>query len=452
MLQTFKKKFIDKTATVAIVGFGYIGSSIGAFLLKEGLKVIGVDPRSKAILSGIVPDSTSDEPRVLEYLLNGLQAEQLLVTDDYAEVSEADLVLLTVGTPLGEGNKADLEPVKKALKSLSKVMNPKQLLILKSTVPPGTTSGLAYDILHKGKEKDEVLLAFCPERVAQGNVIQELSTLDVIIGGVNDTSTSLAKAFYQEVFGVDVKEMENTTAAELVKLANNMWIDLNIALANELAKVCEAENINALEVIEAANTLEKGTGKVNILKPSVGIGGSCLTKDPWFLQDIAESHDLNLYLPGVSRKVNDTMPGYSVELLKKELKTIGKSMNGVKIALFGVAFKSNTGDCRNTPAIEIFQSLKNSGAEIRVYDPLVSKSELQKLFKGHVVHNVFEAIHAVDAVMFLTGHQVFQTLNFESWKERVVKNLVIFDGRMYFNRKQQEEFRNFSWIYKGIAW
>jgi UDP-N-acetyl-D-mannosaminuronic acid dehydrogenase len=167
----------------------------------------------------------------------------------------------------------------------------------------------------------------------------------------------------------------------MVKLADNLWVDLNVALANELAKLCDRLGMDALQVIEAANTMPKGSGPVNILRPSMGVGGYCLTKDPWFLDHLGQSVGLDLAIPRTSRTVNDTMPAYTYGLLTELLAEQGKTIEASKIAVLGIAFKNNTGDCRLTPTKYVIAMLEESGCQLSVHDPWVLEEEAHLVTK-----------------------------------------------------------------------
>ena len=196
-------------------------------------------------------------------------------------------MLVTVGTPLSDEFDADLSAIRDVFKMLSDYITDGQIIMVKSTVPPGVTRQMANEFL-AGKEN--VFIGFSPERLAEGNAIQEFRTLPIVVGGINDKSTERCADFWSTTLGVEVIKVSSSESAELVKLANNQWIDLNVALANELAILCDSlpYNLDILEIIQGANSLKKGQHFVNILTPSIGVGGYCLTKDPWFVSSLGE--------------------------------------------------------------------------------------------------------------------------------------------------------------------
>ena len=218
-------------------------------------------------------------------------------------------------------------------------------------------------------------MAFCPERLAEGQAIQELTSIPVVVGAVDERSARACATLWRHALGVESVIVEDPRTAEMVKLADNLWVDLNVALANELAKVCDGLGMDALQVIEAANTMPKGGHPVNILRPSMGVGGYCLTKDPWFVNHLGESLGLDLAIPRTSRTVNDTMPAYTYGLLTQLLADQGKAIETSRIAVLGIAFKNNTGDCRLTPTKYVVALLEESGCELSVHDPWVGAED-----------------------------------------------------------------------------
>ena len=233
-------------------------------------------------------------------------------TISYDGINESNVILVTVGTSLSVEYDADLTALEDVFKNLSIKVVKNQLIMIKSTIPPGVTRKLSTDYFGS---IENIYVGFSPERLAEGNAVQELQNLPIIVGGINDVSTTKCADFWEEVLNVEVIKVSNCETAELVKLANNQWIDLNIALANELAILCDAlpYNIDILEVIKGANSLKKGQHFVNLLTPSIGVGGYCLTKDPWFVSALGDKNKRSLKLPRTGRLINDS---YAIILCK----------------------------------------------------------------------------------------------------------------------------------------
>ena len=434
---------------IAVVGFGFIGSVVGAVLAERGCNVTGVEVDSEirqAIEEGHCPFA---EPEMNEIIERVVHNSRLSITDDVKAVAKADVVLVCVGTPLGQNQAADLSAVEGALAAISPHLRPGQLVILKSTLPPGTTSELAKMLR---QYEPRVLVAFCPERLAEGQAVRDLTSIPVVVGGVDAPSTEAAAAFFEKTLPVEVIKVRNATTAEMSKLADNLWIDLNIALANEIAKISDRLNIDALEVIDAANSLPKLKGRVNILLPSLGVGGYCLTKDPWFVHEMGRRLGLDLQTPVTSRRVNDTMPSYSVSLIRDFLCKTGVRLEDAKIAVLGLAFKSNTGDCRYTPTAPAIKELREAGCELRVFDPWVKRADALKIAGIAPVASIDAAISGVHVVAFFTGHREFHLIEPAYLAEKARPGALIFDGRMYFNRGKIEQMIARGLTYKGVGW
>jgi UDP-N-acetyl-D-mannosaminuronic acid dehydrogenase len=413
---------------VAVIGFGYVGTVLGVFLAEKGLNVLGVDADQ-----GVVDRVSSGkphfkEPAVTDLLTQFVASGRLRVTSSFNSVGEAEVVLITVGTPVGGNYSADLTALKSCVSSLVGFLRKGQLVILKSTIPPGTTRNLVAPMLReRGLEPGvDVFLSFSPERLAEGNAMDEVRRVPVVVSGINESSLRMAERFWRSV-GLDTIPVSSLETAEMVKLADNVWIDVNIALANELARVCEAIGVNAMEVIHAANSLPKGGGKVNILTPGVGVGGSCLTKDPWFLVELARSKNIAIEIPPAARTVNDGVPSIIVETVASALSGGGASPGGSKVAVLGYAFKGRTSDTRNTPAKPIILGFKARGYTVSVFDPWVNPRTIEDECGVKPSGSLEECIEGAGAVVLLANHPEFEEAKLIS-NTRLPENAVIYDG------------------------
>ena len=234
----------------------------------------------------------------------------------------------------------------------------------------------------------------------------------------------------------------------MVKLADNVWIDLNVALANELAKVCDRLGMDVLQVIDAANTMPKGSHDVNILMPSMGVGGYCLTKDPWFVNHLGESLGLDLAIPRTSRTVNDTMPAYTYGLLTQLLADQGKAIETSRIAVLGIAFKNNTGDCRLTPTKYVVALLEESGCDLSIHDPWVGAEEALTVTNVPLTADIETAVEDADALVVLAGHRQFHQFPLARLAELASAGCVFLDGRNSFD---PAAVRAAGFVYKGIG-
>ena len=303
---------------IAVVGFGYIGTVIGAVLADRGWPVTGIDVRQSVVDEINLGKTTVPEPGLNELVSNNVRVGRLRATTDFGALADNDFVIVTVGTPLGPDFEPIVDDIKAAARAVGEHLHAGHLVILKSTVPPDTTEKLVRPILEESsglRAGVDFGLAFCPERLAEGQAIHELTSIPVVVGAVEERSARACSTLWRHALGVDSIVVDDPRTAEMVKLADNLWVDLNVALANELAKVCDRLGMDALQVIEAANTMPKGGRDANILRPSMGVGGYCLTKDPWFVNHLGQSVGLDLAIPRTSRTVNDTMPAYTYGLL-----------------------------------------------------------------------------------------------------------------------------------------
>jgi UDP-N-acetyl-D-mannosaminuronic acid dehydrogenase len=445
-LKDIRKVVLKGELRTFVVGFGYIGASIGGYLANKGLRVAVYD-KNPIIMERLTSMSYEiPEKGLSEILKKSVLEGKLSISPDLHQMNEADVIIVTVGTPL-EKETPDLKNIKQAFKAIGKHLAKGQLVILKSTVLPGTTEDLVRPTL----EKESGLIAgtdfglvYSPERLAEGRVLSDLESIPLIIGGVNQKSSEVAAQFWNSLFGVKTVIVSSPAVAELTKLASNAWIDLNVALANELAKICDKLKIDVLEAINATNTLAKGSSYVNILSPGT-VGGYCLPKDPYFLSYVAHKNRVEIALPKISRKINDEMPGYVFRSLRK----LVKSKTKVKVAVLGISFKNNTGDLRNTPVKPIVDLMINEGYEVKLYDPLVDRIEAEKLFGLKLANSVEEAVDNADIVAVLACHDTFRSkLLLNRIKTLAKKGCSVFDGR---NSMSRDAVIKSSLSYKGVG-
>ena len=440
-----------KLAGIAVVGFGYIGTVIGAVLADRGWPVTGIDVRQNVVDEINLGKTTVPEPGLNELVSRSVQVGRLSATPDFGAIADNDFIIVTVGTPLGPDYEPIVDHIKAAARAVGEHLHRGHIVILKSTVPPDTTESLVRPILEEAsglRAGVDFGLAFCPERLAEGQAIRELTSIPVVVGAVDELTARACTTLWRHALGVESVVVDGPRTAEMVKLADNLWVDLNIALANELAKVCDRLGIDALQVIEAANTMPKGGNPANILRPSMGVGGYCLTKDPWFVNHLGKSVGLDLEIPRTSRTVNDTMPAYTYGLLKQLLADQGKAVETSRIAVLGIAFKNNTGDCRLTPTKYVVALLEESGCELSVHDPWVPNEEAVEVTKIPLTADIESAVEGADALVVLAGHRQFHQIPLVRLAELTAANCVFLDGRNSFD---PAAVRAAGFVYKGIG-
>ncbi|OMC52194.1 nucleotide sugar dehydrogenase [Mycobacterium sp. IS-836] len=436
---------------IAIVGFGYIGTVIGAVLADRGWPVTGIDVRQSVVDEINLGKTTVPEPGLNELVSNNVRVGRLRATTDFGALADNDFIIVTVGTPLGPDFEPIVDDIKAAARAVAEHLRPGHVVILKSTVPPDTTEKLFQPILEEAsglRAGVDFGLAFCPERLAEGQAIRELTSIPIVVGAVDERSARACSTLWRHTLGMDSIVVDDPRTAEMVKLADNVWIDLNVALANELAKVCDRLGMDVLQVIDAANSMPKVNHNVNILMPSMGVGGYCLTKDPWFVSHLGQSLGLELAIPRTSRTVNDTMPGYTYGLLTQLLADQGKAIETSKIAVLGIAFKNNTGDCRLTPTKYVVALLEESGCQLSVHDPWVPEEEARTVTKIPLTADIESSVENADALVVLAGHRQFHQIPLARLAELAAPSCVFLDGRNSFD---PAAVRAAGLIYKGIG-
>jgi UDP-N-acetyl-D-mannosaminuronic acid dehydrogenase len=441
----------QKDPKVAVIGLGYVGSCVAAVLADRGLDVVGVDTNTRLIEEFDNGFCRFHEKGLPELVRSGRESGKLRVTTDASVVRDADVVLVTVGTPVRPDGSLAEEQLHSACMALSEHVRRGQLVVLKSTVPPGTTRSVVLPLLQRGGlvGGEDFGLAFTPERLAEGTAIAELRSFPIVAGGLDADSAQDAADFWQAALDVEVIPLDTLEAAEIVKLADNWWIDLNIALGNELAKFSALYGVDALDVVRAANTIPKGNGNVNILLPSVGVGGSCLTKDPWMVWHSARERGLEILTAPAGRAVNDGMPEYTAQLAIDQMTKLGKDPAAAKVAVLGLAFKNNTGDLRATPTVAAVEALREACAEVTIYDPLVDTAEAAALFGQPQAASIAEAVHGADCIAILALHKAFTEIDFADLP--VADDCLVLDGRAYYSREKIAELRELGYYYKGVG-
>ncbi|NLN43673.1 MAG: nucleotide sugar dehydrogenase [Methanosarcina sp.] len=449
---------------IGVLGMGYVGIPSAVLFADASCfsKVLGFQRNSKSssykidMLNRGESPLKGEEPGLEDLIGKVVKAGKFECTSDFSRISELDAVTLAVQTPFA--NPKDLEPDFSALiegiRNVGKYLRPGMLVVLESTITPGTTEGMAKQILEEEsglKAGEDFALAHAPERVMVGRLLKNIREHDRIVGGINEASTRRAVELYSPVLTVGKVIPMSATAAEVTKTSENTFRDLQIAAINQLALYCEAMDINVYDVRTGVDSL-KGEGITRaVLWPGAGVGGHCLTKDTYHLErgvkigngqlDYPEGAD-SIYV--LARKVNDFMPVHMYNLTAAALKRIGKEMKGSKIAVLGWAFIRDSDDARNTPSESYRDLCLEAGATVKVHDPYVAE------YPGIEISNDLEkVIRDADAVVVLTGHSAYLDLKADWLKEVTGKaNPVIVDGR---NVVEPEEFIGKGFIYKGIG-
>jgi dTDP-alpha-D-glucose dehydrogenase len=442
---------VPQNPTVAVIGLGYVGSCLAATLADRGLDIVAIDSDPTLIDDLDRGHFRIQEPGLAHGLSRAIATGRLRVTTDYQAATAASVILITVGTPIYEDGTLADEQLSGACRALGRHLRPGQLVVLKSTVPPGTTRNLVLPLLESGglTAGADFHLAFAPERLAEGAALAELRMFPIVVGGLDEASTGAAARFWSRALDVEVIRQDSLEAAEIIKLAGNWWIDVNIALANELARYCALHDVDVLDVIRATNSLPKGTGNVNVLLPSVGVGGSCLTKDPWMVWRSARDHGLEIRTVPTSREVNAGMPRHTAQLIIDHLLARGRAPTEATVAVLGLAFKNNTGDLRATPVRVAVEELTKAGVTVRCHDPLADPGRAEDLLGIRPVATPDEAAWGADCLAVLAHHRQFENIDYA--RLPVAHPCLILDGRAYFPKEKIAELRALGYDYRGIG-
>ncbi|HDK7174812.1 TPA: UDP-N-acetyl-D-mannosamine dehydrogenase [Clostridium botulinum] len=404
---------------ICIIGLGYIGLPTSAMFASHGHEVIGVDVNKKVVNALNKGEIIIEEP-YLDILVQAAVTSGNLKAQ--LKPSEADAFIIAVPTPITKDKKADMTYVKAATESILPYIRKGNLVILESTSPTGTTEEVMKPILEKSGLKigGELFLGHSPERVLPGQILMELVNNNRIIGGINRKSAEEIRNLYS-TFVKGEMYLTTATTAEMCKMMENTYRDVNIALANELAKICENIGINAWEVIQLCNKHPR----VNLHQPGPGVGGHCLAVDPWFIVDRVPELAKIIKL---SRETNDSMPDYMANKIDDLLGNVeGKK----KVTLLGITYKPNIDDMRESPIVELIELLEEKSYEISIFDPYVKEYKyLEKDIKTACTNS--------DLVVLAVNHNEFKMLPLKDMKSKMRSNFIL-DTRNYLDRKLVED-------------
>ena len=400
---------------VSVIGLGYIGLPTAAVIASRGVDVVGVDVSQHAVDTINQGKIHIVEPDLDMLVQSAVTTGKLRAT---TEPEPADVFLIAVPTPFSDGHKPDLSYIEAAVKKMAPVLEKGNLIILESTSPVGTTEKISQwlseiradlSFPHQASEQADIQVAHCPERVLPGYVIQELVTNDRVIGGLTPHCAEKAKALYQLFVKADCIITDARTA-EMAKLTENSFRDVNIAFANELSMICEKLNINVWELIKLSNRHPR----VNILNPGAGVGGHCIAVDPWFIVDSAPDE---AQLIRTAREVNDRKPEFVINKIRK----VAEAFKQPKIALLGLAFKADIDDLRESPAVGIAEKVINESlGHVLIVEPHI-KEIPDKLQANHVeLVNLTEGISQANIIVSLTDHSVFKQVKASQLHEKII--------------------------------
>lgn len=401
-MSNLRKKLLNKAAILGVVGLGYVGLPLAVEKAKAGYTTIGFDiQETKVEMVNRGENYIGDV--VNEDLKKIIDKGLLSATTDFSKVASADCVCIAVPTPLDKYQQPDISYVKSSAESIVPYMHKDMLIVLESTTYPGTTEELLKPILEKSGLKcgEDFYLAFSPERVDPGNIMYKTKNTPKVVGGITKECTEVAAIMYENILEAKVHKVSSPAVAEMEKILENTYRNVNIGLVNELAVLCEKMKINIWEVIDAAKSKPYG---FQAFYPGPGLGGHCIPLDPYYLSWKAREFGFHTSMIETSMIVNDRMPEYCAERASKILNKFKKAMNGSKVLILGVAYKQDIDDYRESPAIKVVEEVEKLGADVVYFDPYVSEYEENGIVKRGEKELTKSLIESVDIVIITTAH------------------------------------------------
>ncbi len=401
--ETLIKKIENHEIVVGVVGLGYVGLPLAVEKAKAGFKTIGFDVQQEKVDlvnqgHNYIGDVVDDD------LVKLVNAKQLSATSDFSFVKDVDFIAICVPTPLDSHQQPDISYVKDSTIAISKYLKPGTMVVLESTTYPGTTEELIKPILEEGSGLtcgEDFYLGFSPERVDPGNKQFKTKNTPKVVGAIGKDATEVIAKMYREVLVGDVHEVSSPAVAEMEKILENTYRNINIGLVNELAILCDRMNISLWEVVDAAKTKPYG---FQAFYPGPGLGGHCIPLDPYYLTWKAREYGFHTSMIEASMMINDKMPEYCVDRAAKVLNRAKKALNGSKVLVLGVAYKADIDDYRESPAIDVIEILQREGANVDFFDPYIPK------FRAHGKEYVGiadispEVISSYDIVFVAAAH------------------------------------------------
>ncbi len=409
---------------VAVIGLGFIGLPLSMSYTKNGVKVVGIDVNERHIerlKTGVTDSIEAYEGRLLQdYLQEALQKDLFIPTTHYQEASQhVSVYIVTVGIPIINGI-AMYEALDSATKELAAVIKPGDLILYRSTHIPGTVNERLVPILQSispYRIGDEIHVAYAPERVAEGRALEEFQTVDVLIGGINQASIEHAKAVLRLINKATLHEATSIEMAETSKVIENVQRDVNIAMAQEIARFAQATGLRTSELIRLANTHPR----VNLLIPGAGVGGYCIPNAYYYLQHKADDVDLSLPILATARQTNDYVPQAIIDRIDRKLG--GLDFSATKIAVLGLAMKNFSNDDRISPSVTLVEMLIAKGAQVEAFDPLVDSAH-----HTYCASSLEACIAEANVIIVTIRQEAWDQIGLSALMERAPHCRLVFDA------------------------
>lgn len=403
MKQELLKKIEEKTIVAGVVGLGYVGLPLAVEKAKAGFKTIGFDVQ-KAKVDMVNAGKNYIGDVVDSDLAELVKNKQLEATTDFSFIKDVDFVAICVPTPLDAHQEPDISYVRDSSIAVSKYLKKGTMVVLESTTYPGTTEELIKPILEEGsglKCGEDFYLGFSPERVDPGNLIYKTKNTPKVVGAIGDDAAEVISAMYRAVLEGEVFTVNNPAVAEMEKILENTYRNINIGLVNELGRLCNEMGISVWDVIDAAKTKPYG---FQAFYPGPGLGGHCIPLDPYYLTWKAREYGFHTTLIENSMVINDGQPAYCVERAMHILNKHKKAINGAKVLVLGVSYKQDIDDYRESPAIRVIKELKKVGAEVTYFDPWVPEFKAYGETGKSIPELTPDVVKAADLVMVTCAH------------------------------------------------
>ncbi len=397
------RKIKNKTLVMGVCGLGYVGLPLAVDKAKHGFKTIGFDVQQEKV------DLVNAGKNYIGDVVNAdleelVKSGMLCATPDFSFVKDVDFIAICVPTPLDKHQQPDISYVRDSTIAISKHLTKGSIVVLESTTYPGTTEELLKPILEEGsglKCGEDFFLGFSPERIDPGNLIYKTSNTPKVVGAIGQDAVEVIAMVYRAILDGDVTTVSSPAVAEMEKILENTYRNINIGLVNELAILCNRMGINIWEVIDAAKTKPYG---FQAFYPGPGLGGHCIPLDPYYLSWKAREYGFHTNMIEASMMVNDRMPEYTVERAGKILNRCRKPLNGSKVLVLGVAYKQDIDDYRESPAVRVLAEFRKTGAMADYYDPYVPKYRDGGVWFAGLPALIPEVIKEYDLVCITTAH------------------------------------------------
>lgn len=397
------KKINNREITAGVVGLGYVGLPLAVEKAKAGFKTIGFDVQKEKV------DKVNNGENYIGDVVDSdlkklVEEKKLSATSDFSFIKDVDFIAICVPTPLDAHQQPDISFVKSSAEAIAKHLTKETIVVLESTTYPGTTEELLKPILENGsglKCGEDFYLGFSPERVDPGNAVYKTKNTPKVVGGIGADATEVIAAMYEAVLDSDVFKASSPAIAEMEKILENTYRNINIGLANEMSMLCDKMGIDYWEVVQAASTKPYG---FQPFYPGPGLGGHCIPLDPYYLSWKAREYGFHTSMIESSMMINDKMPEYCVDRAARILNKHSKSLNGSKVLVLGVAYKGDIDDYRESPAIRVIDVLKATGAKVEYYDPFVPEFKDKGTITKGIDSISPEVISKYDLVMITAAH------------------------------------------------